>query len=384
MKKQSQSNGSLADVAARSGVSKATVSRVLNNVGSASEETRRRILQAAQELQYAPDPRFRMLGRQSGGNGVLATGNLGFLLQGSSDAERFASNPYYGRLFWGLQREAQAQQYHLLVSTVDNHGADYLPQVVANGLVDGIVAHAGLEPDLVSRVNAIMPIVLVNDRIEGLGVPALMSDERSGMRQALAHLKAFGHNRIVFFHIDDAPPRIVHHRDRADAFRQLALEGPDRIDGARLVVHPPRTKSMDDTALDQLAAWRAAGQMPTALICPSDGHAVAFLHAAAHLGLSVPHDLSLIGTDDTVVCEHVRPRLTSIRQPLEAMGAAAVRALLDRLRHPESEPVGVTQSFEVKLIERESCGPCVRGAAGIRPAGRKARATAKGAQKSER
>lgn len=349
-------------MAERAGVSKATVSRVLNKVGPASDETRQRVLRAARELNYAPDPHFRVLGRRRT-DGRRGTGNLGLLLT-SESPQVFASDPYYSRLFWGLEREAQVQQYHLVVSTVDEVGADRLPRVISDRLVDGVVAHMGLDAELVARIHAMVPVVLVNDMVEGLGVSSLMPDEMSGIRQALAHLRALGHARVTFFCVDDAGRRAVHHPLRAAAFRQLALEGPGRIAGARLVVHPPRTKSLEETAFDQLIVWRASGQMPSALLCAGDVHAIAFLNAASRLGLAVPRDLSIIGIDDTAACEYVRPRLTSIRQPFEAMGQAAVRILVQWLRQPEPGQVSVTQLFEVQLIERDSCGPYARSAAG--------------------
>ena len=347
----------MAEVAVRSGVSTATVSRVLNNVGSTSDTTRQRVLQAAQDLNYTPDPRFRMLARQRG-SGALATNNIAFLLKASPTAEHFTSDPYYGRLFWGLERTAQELNYHLVVSILGDRDANALPPIIVDRMVDGIVAHAGLDLDLIARIKTQVPMILVNDMVEGLGVSSLMPDEHSGIRQALAYLKALGHHRIVFFYIDDAPQRIIHHVVRRDSFKRLALEGPDRIEGARLEAIPRRTKSLDDTAMEQLVSWRNAGRMPTALVCATDVHAVAFLHAAMNLGLSVPGDLSIVGNDDMVVCGQVRPRLTSIRQPLEAMGRIALQTLVNGLRHPEEEQVAVTQLFDVKLIERDSCGPC--------------------------
>ena len=359
-----QTVGTLADVATRVGVSKATVSRVLNNKpGSASDETRQRILQAARELNYAPNPQFRILGRRKT-SGERSTGNLGLLLA-STDPQSFASDPYTSRLFWGLEREAQVQQFHLVVSTVDERATDYLPRVVSDRLVDGVVIHMGMNAELIARIHALMPVVLVNGIAEEPGVSSLMPDETACLRHALDYVRTLGHRRITFFGIDDAPPHAVHHPLRAAAFRKLAIEGQNRMAEARLVVLPRREQSLEETAANQLRSWRASGQMPTALICAADAFALAFLNAAAWLNISVPRDLSILGVDDSAACEYVRPRLTSIRQPFEAMGAAAVQTLVRQLRHPESAAVGVTQWFDVQLIARDSCGPRVRAEAGV-------------------
>ena len=88
-------------------------------------------------------------------------------------------------------------------------------------------------------------------------------------------------------------------------------------------------------------------------MCGSDGYALAFLKAAEDLGVKVPEQLSVIGTDDTVMSSHSRPTLTTIRQPLEAMGAAAVRILIDQISGMPA--VKSVQRFDVELVQRESC-----------------------------
>jgi LacI family transcriptional regulator len=364
MKDKSQQQGNLADVAARAGVSKATASRVLNKVGPASEETRRKILQAARDVSYVPNAQFRQLARQGAGEGHSRTGNLGLLLSAVAQPN-FATDQYHRRTLIGIEREVQAQDYHLVVATVDEKNPDYLPRVVMDRHVDGLLASVGISPELLKRINAIMPVVLVNDRLDGQGIPAIMSDETSGVRQALDHLRALGHERVTFFRIadtrytEDVRWRHVHaHILRAEAFERLATEGAHGLPQARLVVLPGRSKSLDETAYDQLVAWREADALPTAILCAADIYAFSFVTAALRLGLRVPRDLSVLGIDDVESCEHVRPKLTSVRSPLEAMGAAAVQTLVRRLQDPSTP--AVSQVFDVRLMQRESCASVER------------------------
>lgn len=360
MNGQGHASGSLSAVAERAGVSTATASRVLNKVGPASVKTRRQVLDAARALNYVPDARFRQLARHVAA-GNRRTGNLGLLLSPTTQPN-FTTDLYHRRILMGIEHEAQAQQFHLLVATEEEQNPEYLPRVVMDRHVDGLLVSVGMNPDLLARINAIIPVVLVNDRLDGQGIPSIMTDETSGVRQALDYLRALGHERVTFFYIADARYtadarwRHVHaHILRAEAFQRLALEGAHKLPHARLVVLPGRTKSLDDTVYDQLAAWQRDGSLPTAIFCAADVYAIAFLNAAHRLGLKVPRDLSLVGIDDIESCEHVRPKLTSVHSPLEAMGAAAVQTLVRRLHEPGA--MSVSQMFDVQLVRRDSCAP---------------------------
>lgn len=346
----------LADVAKMAGVSKMTVSRVLNDSGPVAEATRRKVLAAAEAIHYSPNG---LLGQLRRGASTASTGNLGLLLP-SDNHLSFASDPYSARLFSGLQLEARQQHHHLLVVPADGGDRAYLPEAVMERRVDGMLATQFIDPALFARIHGVMPVVLVNIHLEGEGIPAILPAEASGVRQALDHLRELGHSRIVFFHIADfqhiSDPRWIHrhhHEVRAEAFRKLTTSGSCPMPEARFETLPVRTKSLEDTACDCLAAWRAAGAMPTAILCAADVFAIAFLHAANRLGLRVPEDLSLIGFDDTEACELVRPQITSVRQPLEEMGAAAVQTLVRRIREPGGEPL--EQTFDVRLVRRRSC-----------------------------
>lgn len=344
----------MATVAKLAGVSKATASRVLNNVGTASPETRDRILAIAREKRYVPNAKFKQLSKLGETSGVCRTGNLGLLLLANS-AREFSSHPYYGRLFWAIETAATKQGQHLVVSTTSDDHSGYLVKMVSEQKVDGMLVADSIDWHILEQINRVMPVVLVNNTVEGLSIPSIMPDEASGVKQALDYLRGLGHSKITFFYIADSALPNMHHIMRERAFRSLVLEGSSRLSEARVVVLPGREKSLEDTLFDQLLTWKARGEMPTALVCAADTYAVAFIEAARRLGLSVPDDLSVIGTDDTLPCEFIHPKLTSIRQPLESMGAAGVRALLEAVSSPEKSVEKVTMLFDVKLIVRGSC-----------------------------
>ena len=345
----------LASVAKHAGVSKATASRVLNNVGTATTQTRDRILSAARKLNYVPNAKFKQLSRLKTGE-KLRTGNIGLVL-GSESVKGFSTHPYYGRLFWGIEAAASKQDYHLVLSTQNGDYINSALALVYENKVDGILIADTTEHDLLPRIQPHLPVVLVNTISENGNVSSVMPDEAAGVTKALAYLQSLGHSRITFFYIADSSIPNVHHALREKAFREHIVRGTLDSELARVVVRPDREQSLETTLYAQLREWQAKNEMPTAIVCAADTYALAFMDAANRLGLSVPEDLSIIGTDDTVPCRFVRPGLTSIRQPLEDMGAAGVKLLLERIEDEKSAGAKVTQLFDVDLMVRESCGP---------------------------
>jgi DNA-binding LacI/PurR family transcriptional regulator len=111
-------------------------------------------------------------------------------------------------------------------------------------------------------------------------------------------------------------------------------------------------KSSLETTHDLLIKWQDEGTMPTAIICAADVHALSFLLAAEKLGIDVPGQLSVIGADNVMLCEHSRPRLTSINQPFEDMGTLAASKLIEIINSPSDSPLAL---LDVSLIKRDSC-----------------------------
>lgn len=347
---------SLTEVARRAQVSIATASRVLNGKSATAVATRERVLEVAKELGYIPDPRFRLMGR-SRGRGGGRTKTIGLLASIKTlTAAQFEFNPYYARLFLSIERAAREKQNHTLVSMVTQGADDYLPDFVADGKVDGVIIASYCADDVIDRVHKQVPVVVVNyPAPERLNVSSLMPDEAVGIRLAMEYLYEIGHRRIYYFGINDSVPPSRHHAERAQAFEEyVAHRG---LAQSKPVILGGRSKSLNETCADQLRAWAATGEMPTALVCAFDGFAFAFLEAAEQLGISVPGRLSVIGADDLMLAAHTRPKLTSIRQPFEVMGAEAVRILLDEIEGRDGMPSRTVQRLGVSLVKRDSCGP---------------------------
>ncbi len=347
----------LSHVAKKAGFSLATVSRVLNHGGPASDETRRRILEVAKQQGYVPDPRFRLMGRRRESQ-AYRTGNIGVVLGQVWSPSGFVSSSFAGRLFWSLESEATKHGRNLILSTYGASNDQYVPRFVRDLHVDGVIVAERLTAGVVQRIAAIRPVVLVNIEEEDVPTTSFMPNEAASVRKALAYLSSLGHRRIAFFFIDDRNPPCLHHHRRREEFFALTQAEPGRFSPI-LAVLPRRGQNLVETAMNQLRAWTDSGQMPTALLCAADTYAIAFLEAAEKMGIRVPGDLSVMGVDDIEAGRYVRPKLTTMRHPLEAMGQAAIQAILQRIDASDDEtPVKTVQLFDVDLIERESCGPC--------------------------
>ncbi|MFK4083291.1 LacI family DNA-binding transcriptional regulator [Kribbella sp. NPDC020789] len=301
------------DVAAATGVSTATVSRVLNQQGSVAPETRRLVEQAVEELGLlAPSPR--------GGTPKPVAGAV------------YVRCPYVLTDYFGLIVSSIAE-------TLDRHGR----QVVLNAgeaaahdpVLSRLPAQRGLggaililppesSEDLVRLSARRFPFVVVDPRTTlPRDIPSVSAAHHSGARQLTAHLTSLGHTRIGVI----AGPREWLAADARLSGHHAALADAGILPNPTLIRHDhPTTEHGYQAALDLLALT----PRPTALIAFNDKAAVGALQAAASLGLSVPGDLSVAGFDDLDLSRATTPPLTTVRQPLAEMGRMAV-SLLTRL-----------------------------------------------------
>jgi len=325
----------LEDVAKSAGVSKSIASRVLNADPGllVRPETRARVVEAAERLNYRPHAAARGLKRAE-------TGALGFLVPP-------LTNPVYLRIIRGAFRRALERDFVvLLVEDVDPVQAEEISsRLVQTGRIDGLVV-ASAQPghplvDTLRRRR--IPHVFVNR-----GVPRsrrnVVIDEARASTAALDHLVDLGHDRIG--HVA-GPQELDTARRRTAGFVKSA--------GARGLAVEVEEADFGEAGGAE-AARRLLERAPhlTALYTSTLSQAVGVYHAAWELGLEVPRDLSLVGYDDMPLAEYLRPPLTTVRTPLGELGAAAVDALVDQLLGGDPRNVVVDAGPEV--VVRASTG----------------------------
>ncbi|MGK2850784.1 MAG: LacI family DNA-binding transcriptional regulator [Candidatus Limnocylindrales bacterium] len=332
-------NVTIGDVARRAGVSTATVSRVLAGLGGARPDTQRRVLDAAQALDYRPSDIARALKRRS-------TQTLGLIV---TDIE----NPYFPQLVRSVEDAARAGGYAVLLCNAadDAERETFYLDLLVDRRVDGLIIAASSlgvrHHEWLAGVR--LPVVLVNTQADGVDLPCITSDNQAGGRLAAEHLLGLGHRR--FGHLT-APARNVDGPDRLAGARRALADAGLGVEPAVVVVGDPLVGGGEAAMHDLLD--RAPDV--TAVITYNDLMAIGAMRALRQRNYRVPHDVSLVGFDDVAFAAYVDPPLTTIAQGTVEMGAWAVDQLTRRLRSEVTEQPAPTVRLPVHLVIRESTG----------------------------
>jgi DNA-binding LacI/PurR family transcriptional regulator len=336
----------LADIAEHAKVSEATVSRVLNGKPGVAETTRHSVLTALDLLGYDRPSRLR---RTSAGLVGLVTPEL--------------TNPIFPAFAQIIETALARHGYTPVLCTQTPggmHEDDYVRMLLDRN-VSGIIYVSGLHADTLADPNRYialrnrgLPIVLVNGYAEGIDAPFISNDDVASMSLALSHLVNLGHTNIG---LAVGPDRFVPVVRKIVGFRHSMRELLGQDDVEALI-----ERTLFTVEGGGVAATRLIAKGATAIVCGSDLMALGAVRAARALGLSVPGDISIVGYDDSLLIAFTDPPLTTVRQSVQAMSEAAVRALLDEIAGepaPRAEYV-----FRPELIVRGSTGACRTAAKG--------------------
>jgi DNA-binding LacI/PurR family transcriptional regulator len=327
------------DVAARSGVSTATVSRVLSGSVPARPETRERVLAAVRELDYRPSGVARALKRQE-------TRTLGLLVTD-------LGNPFYPEVVRSVEEAAHDRGYGLVLCNADNdprREIAYLDLLLERRVDGVIVASSRATRRHAAALSAVpLPVVLVNSGAAGSGLASIDTAHRLGARMAAEHLLRLGHRR--FGHITAPPSNAaagLRLRGVRDALRAAGLdadampisEGDGHVEGGDAAVAPLLVEGV------------------TGIVCYNDLTAIGALRALRTAVRQVPDEVSVVGFDDIEMAAWTDPPLTTIRQPVGEMGRLAVDWVANALSRPASAPDEPTAvHLEPALIIRGSTAP---------------------------
>ena len=309
------------DVARAAGVSKATVSAVLNDKGAVRAETRERVLFSIAQLNYRPS-------HGGGRPGAARAGAIGLLIKEHD-------NPYYAGIADGVRTVVEERGLTLLVASsngswaAERRALELLRTSDVLGLVVTPVLdeHADLGAYFELRRRNV-PFVLLE---EVRGVPASLVDvdNAAAARAAATHLMALGHERLAHL---AGPAYSAHSAERLDGFRQ-AFSASSLVFREELVVEAGAHLEDGLRAGRTLFGRRRAPRdgRPTAVTCYNDLVAIGLCRALREAGLRVPDDVSVVGFDDIPLCAYLDVPLTSVQVPLHEMGVTAARVLLAQL-----------------------------------------------------
>jgi LacI family transcriptional regulator len=330
------------DVADRAGVSKATVSAVLNDRGTVQESTREEVLVAIRELKYRPQPGARR--RLSGVN----VRSVGFIL-------REIDNPYYAEIISGAEEYLRERGYVVIAASSEGDfcAEQRIINLFAQKDVDGLLLTPVLdrETDLshifdLKRRNVCFVLL---EEIRGIQANLVDVDNVRGAKEGVRHLIELGHTRIVHF-----------------AGPEYALPADERIDGIRAAYSESQLVYSDavvvragDSLLDGYHAGleyfreRTRDERPTAVTCYNDLVALGLCRALGELGIRVPEDVSVVGYDDLQLLDYISPPLTSVRVPKRELGRIAAEIVHREITHgPSGSPQKVY--LRAELIVRAS------------------------------
>ncbi len=332
----------IADVARKVGVSKVTVSYVINGREGKvriSDETRQRIWEAIRELGYRPNALARALSRQR-------TYTIGVVMQYAGIFGGWSG--FILELLHGASHEAIERHYDLLMYT-GTHGNDVEHE--ANAVMDGRIDGALLLRDIDDPLSDILadsgfPHVLIFTRARRPDVYYVDCDNVKGGYLATKHLLDLGHRAIVHLRgSSHSAPALDRWHGYVRAMREAGIE-PDE----NWVIEMRGSPSDVET----LAALMRSPNRPTAIFAWSDDEAIRAMQILREMNLRIPQDVAVVGYDSTEVCNHTDPPLTSVRQPVYEMAREGVKTLV-RLIEGE-RPHRVARIFEPVLDIRRSCG----------------------------
>ncbi|MGW9435058.1 LacI family DNA-binding transcriptional regulator [Streptomyces sp. NPDC055607] len=331
----------LEEVAARAGVGRGTVSRVINGSPKVSERTRTAVERAVAELGYVPNRAARALA----GSRTDAVA----LVVPETEARLFAE-PYFLDIIRGVSAElADADKQLLLTLIRSEQERQRFEQYLAAQRVDGVllVSVHGDDP-LPDQVRALgLPAVLNGRRSRDESVAFVDSDNTGAGRAAVAHLAARGRRAVATI---TGPLDMYAARCRLDGYRE-GLAGAGLAADEGLVAHGDFTEEGGRRAMRELLDRRPGLD---AVFAASDVMAAGARAVLREAGRRVPEDVALVGVDDSAVARHMDPPLTSVRQPIEEMGRAMARLLLQEIASPGDPDDQPRRMLPTELVVRES------------------------------
>jgi LacI family transcriptional regulator len=327
----------ISEVAARAGVSTATVSRVIAGTAPVSDGLRDQVFRAARELDYRPNRVARNLR-------VRATRTIGVVIPD-------ILNPFFTSVVRGIEDVLQSEDYTLLLGNSDGQGDRehlYLDTLRAEGVAGILFVPSNGQKDAYRSLGrAGIPLVAIDRSPLGLDVDLVTVTNEEGAHSAVAHLLAVGWKRIALI---AGPGHLNVAQERQAGYERALRE-------AGIALDPKLVRQADfreQGGYDAMRSLLALPDRPTAVFVANNLMAMGALHAIGDAGLKIPADIGIVSFDDVPWGPWLQPPLTVVDQPTYDLGASAARILINRLRDPDRPFRKVV--LQTRLLVRASCG----------------------------
>lgn len=326
-------------IARLSGVSRSTVSRVINDHPNVSPQTREQVLQVVAETGFRPDPIARSLSsRRADIIGLVIPLAIQSLFE----------DPFFPRLMQGISRGCNSHDYTLTLFLLHSleEEAELYARISRRQLLDGVIVTAtqGGDPLIPQLIDNQIPFV-VHGRHEDSRVSFVDVDNVTGAYTAVTHLVRLGRRRIALI---AGPLGSLAAEDRKQGYLNALQERRVPVDES-LIVHGDFTETSSHEAMQRLLPYE-----PDAVFVASDTMALGALRALREAGKRVPDDVALVGFDDMPQAATADPPLTTVRQPIQRAGVLAVEMLIDILENGTEPARRIILPTE--LVIRASCG----------------------------
>jgi DNA-binding LacI/PurR family transcriptional regulator len=324
-------------IAKEAGVSIGTVSRVLNNKAGVSEDTRRRVMEIAQGLNYVLPRRLPLT--------MTATTHIGLLVKPVSESSILA-NPFYADVYHGVEQACSEYGIQLafnVLEVTDDH-LRKPPTLLSDERIGGLIVIGALPRavvEAVARASA-TPIVLVDNWAPDTPWDCVMIDNLGGMAAVVEHLIEQGHRQIIFVSGPDHPSIVERRTAYEEVMRTHQL-------AAQIIETPDLSIRDGEVAADMLLEDHTEA---TAVVCSNDAQAIGVIRRLTQEGICIPRQMAVSGFDDVQMASFIQPTLTTAHVDRVAFGRLAFELLLGRIQAPHRPVVRCTMC--APLVVRES------------------------------
>ncbi|GAB6099204.1 LacI family DNA-binding transcriptional regulator [Halanaerocella petrolearia] len=326
------------DVAEKADVSPSTVSRVFNNKGRISSETRESVLKVANKLGYQYQNKLSQNDKAK---------NIVIIFNNQLN-NYIVNNPFYSQVMGGIEQSLRDSNYQLLFKTITGKIEQDLETIddLINDKKTGGLILTGYEIDqeIIMKIEeSDIPVVLIDNDLWTENINCVLNDNITGARKVVNHLIKLGHKDIAFI---GGPTSHISLKERYLGYQQALQEAKIKVDEDLVRFCSPSFEISDgyQVAKELLTSIEDS---PTAIFAANDKLAIGFLKACQELNYSVPEDISVAGFDDIEMAQHVMPALTTVRVFKREMGIEAGKRLIDLIDGIAPKPIKIVISVEV-------------------------------------
>jgi len=328
------------DVAKKAGVSKTTVSRILNgNFTQMTEETKQRVLNVIKELDYRPNALARGLKSMRTNVIAIVLSNL--------------KNPFWVNVLEGVEDTCRKLNYQLMICNTNEDSQLERAHIEALRMrqVDGIIVNPTVDNhEFFSKLaESSFPFVMINRRLEGIRANHIVMDNRLGGRLVTEHFLKLGRHKIAVFVY--RAKGVSTWSDRVAGYKEALLAHGFSETDFRIV----EVEQGSGCAKEAAILYCRARDRPDAIFSTNNMMTLEIMEGIQELGLNIPGQIALIGYDETVWSRHMVPPLTTVSQPAYEMGKLATERLI-KLINSKRRPKPQTVTLHPHLIIRQSCG----------------------------